>query len=310
MKTTIKNLILTVILVLIPINTALSMEVAITVDDLPANGNLPLHLTRMDIANKMLRVFKKHHVHGVYGLINGARLDENPDELNVLQQWIKSGNFLGNHTYHHLDLAKTDSIEYTADIKKNEPILSQLMPAHDYHYFRYPFLSEGNTQKRRDLVREFIFKNSYKIAPVTVDFFEYEWNDPYVRCLNKHDESSIAWLKKTYIDQANNALIITHELSTMLFSRDIKNVLLIHVNAFTVEMLDELLTVYENHNVNFISLPEALSDEVYKINPDVVRDRAYTFLNQVRLSRNLENPAIVEKLYDSLPEEKLNQLCR
>ncbi len=310
MKNIIKNLLLTIIIILIPINAALSMEVAITVDDLPANGDLPLHHTRMDIANKMLLVFKKHHIHGVYGLINGVRLDENPEELAVLQQWIKGGHLLGNHTYHHLDLAKTDSINYIADIKKNEPILSQLMLAKDYHYFRYPYLSEGNAQERRDTVRKFLLNNGYKIAPVTVDFFEYEWNDPYVRCLNKRDEKSIAWLKKTYIEQANNALIIAHELSKMLFNRDIKNVLLIHINAFTVEMLDKLLTVYENHKVNFISLPDALSDEVYQINPDVVRERAYTFLNQVRLSKNLQNPAIVKKLYDSLPEDQLNQLCR
>lgn len=99
---------------------------------------------------------------------------------------------------------------------------------------------------------------------MTVDFFEYEWNDPYVRCLKKNDENSIAWLKNNYIEQANNALIISHELSTMLFKRDIKNVLLIHINSFTAEMLDELLNAYEKHNVKFISLSEALSDDVYQ----------------------------------------------
>jgi hypothetical protein len=75
-------------------------------------------------------------------------------------------------------------------------------------------------------------------------------------------------------------------------------------------MIDELLTNYENQNVKFIPLADALSDPVYDINPDVVRERVYTFLNQIRLSRGLKNPDIVEKLYQSLPEDKLNQLCR
>jgi len=100
-----------------------------------------------------------------------------------------------------------------------------------------------------------------------------------------------------------------YSLSMMLFNRDIKNVLLIHINLLTAEMLDELLTSYEKQNTQFISLPEALSDNVYEINPNIVRDRAYTFLNQVRLSRGLENPEIVKKLYASLPEEKLEKLC-
>lgn len=297
-------------LVFIQMNSAFSMEIAVTVDDLPANGDLPSHSTRMDIAKKMLSVFKKHHISGVYGLINGNKLNEIASGLDILQDWIKAGHALGNHTFHHLDLVKTEIIEYITDISKNELILSRLMLDKDYHYFRYPFLSEGDTQEKRDKVRQFIFNSGYKIAPVTVDFFEYEWNDPYVRCLNKHDEKSIAWLKQTYIEQANNALIIAHELSKMLFNRDIKNVLLIHINSFTAEMLDDLLTAYEKQNVKFISLADALSDDVYQINPNIVRDRAYTFLNQIRLSKGLKNPDIVERLYNSLPEDKIAQLCR
>jgi len=75
-------------------------------------------------------------------------------------------------------------------------------------------------------------------------------------------------------------------------------------------MLDELLTAYEKHGVNFISLDDALSDEIYAADPNIIRDRAYTFLNQVRLSKGFDNPDIVKQLYASLPEEKLNNLCR
>lgn len=309
MKSTI-NKTLIALLIFLHINIASAMELSITVDDLPANGSISTQITRMEIAQKILSVFKKHHITGVYGLINGNTVDNTPNGLAILQEWIKEGHTLGNHTFHHFDLAKTDSVEYITDIQKNEPILNQLMTDKDYHYFRYPFLSEGNTQDKRDAVRNYLSKNSYKIAPVTVDFFEYEWNDPYVRCLKKGDKKSIEWLKKTYLEQANNALVISHELSKMLFNRDIKNVLLIHINSFTAEMLDELLTNYEKQNIKFISLKNALSDPIYQINPNIVRDRAYTFLNQIRLSRGLENPEIVEKLYNTLPEDKLDQLCR
>lgn len=310
MRYALSKIILGGILILIHIDSALSMEVAITVDDLPANGNISTQTTNMENAQKILLALKKHHITGVYGLINGNTIDSTPNGLAILQEWIKDSHVLGNHTFHHLDLAKTESTEYMTDIQKNEPILNLLMAGKDYHYFRYPFLSEGNTQEKRDAVRNYLFKNKYKIAPVTVDFFEYEWNDSYVRCLTNDDKKSIQWLKKTYLEQANNALVISHELSKMLFNRDIKNVLLIHMNAFTAEMLDELLTNYERQNIRFISLKDALSDPIYQINPNIVRNRAYTFLNQIRLSRGLENPEIVEKLYNTLPEDKLDQLCR
>lgn len=291
------------------IQSAFSMEIAITVDDLPIAGELPPNLTRTDIANKMLEVFEKHHITSVYGLINGVNTNDS-EGWEILQTWVKAGQLLGNHTFTHLDLAQTESTSYITDIIKNESILKKLMGHKDYRYFRYPYLSEGNTQEKRDNVRQFLFNKGYKIAPVTVDFFEYEWNEPYTRCVNKNDLKSIEWLKQTYLEQAENALTIAHELSVMLFKRDIKNVLLIHINAMSTNMLDDLLTLYEKHNVRFISLGEVLSDEIYGINPNIVRDRPYTFLNQVRLSQKLDNPDIVNELYNTLPENKLEQICQ
>jgi peptidoglycan-N-acetylglucosamine deacetylase len=291
------------------IPSAFSMDMVITVDDIPANGDKPLGTTRLEVAQKMLLVFKKHHIGGVYGLINGDKIEDSTEGLAVAEEWLKSGQLLGNHTFSHLDLAKTNSNDYIANIKKNDALLKKLMGNKDYRYFRYPYLSEGNTAQKRDAVRRYLDENHYKIAPVTVDFFDYEWNDAYIRCLKKSDLTAISWLKRSYVEQALNALTISHSLSMMLFKRDIKNVLLIHINPFSAEMLDELLNAYEKHNVQFISLSEALQDDVYKINPNIIRDRAYTFLNQVRLARGLENPPFVSRLYTSLPEDKLSKLC-
>jgi peptidoglycan/xylan/chitin deacetylase (PgdA/CDA1 family) len=223
---------------------------------------------------------------------------------------FRSQQLLGNHGYGHLDLAITAEKAYIADIEKNELLLEQLMGQGDYRYYRYPFLSEGETKAKRDSVRAFLQENHYKIAEVTVDFFEYQWNDPYVRCLNRHKEEELRWLTDNYLQQAENALVIASLLSNQLYHREIKHVLLLHMNAFTAEMLDDLLTHYEQQGVTFISLGEALSDKAYQFNPDIARVRAYTFLNQVRLAYHLDNPKRVEELYDSFPEDKLNKLCQ
>ncbi len=285
------------------------MDVAITVDDLPENGEVSLNSTRLEIANKMLRIFQKHHISGIYGFINASHATDK-NNLILLQSWIEQGNFIGNHTYSHVDLSRTNSDEYIFDIQRNEPLLIQLSGDVSYQYFRYPYLSEGNTQEKRDTVRQFLFLHQYKIVPVTVDFFEYEWNDPYVRCLNIHDEKSIQWLKTTYIEQSLNALDIAHALSIYLFKRDIKNILIIHMNEITAELLDDLISAYENRGITFISLKEALTDPVYSLNPNIVRNRTYTFLNQIRLERELENPEKVTKLYNTLPEERLANICK
>lgn len=286
-----------------------AMNIAITIDDLPENGLLTPGITRQEVATRIVNTLDKHHISGAYGFLNGGITDSGIEKFNILNQWIDAGQLLGNHGYSHLDLAKTSLNEYLFDIKKNEPILSELMPDKDFHYYRYPFLAEGETAEKRNAVRQFLNDNHYQIAQVTVDFFEYEWNSPYVRCSNQNNETALRWLRKNYITQAVNALTIAQNLSMMLYKRDIKHVLLIHMNAFTAEMLDELLTTYERHGVIFIALKDALSDEAYAFNPGIVRERAYTFLNQVRLAKKLDNPTIVQQLYDSFPEEKLELLC-
>lgn len=285
-------------------------QVAITIDDLPVHGELPDNISRTDIINHILDVLAKHHIMGVYGFINGSNALDNEDNRMALQRWVNSKQFLANHSYSHLDLDQVDHETYIKNIQENEPLLSKLMGNINYRYFRYPYLAEGNTQQKRKRVRQFLFTHQYQIAPVTIDFFDYAWNAPYARCLAINNQSDIKWLKQSFINQSLNALIISQALAQMLFARDIKHILLLHVGFFDAMMLDELLTAYEKQGVRFISLREALTDKVYSIDPNVIRNRTYTFLNQIRLAQHKPNPIIVDELYKTLPEEKLDSLCR
>jgi len=290
------------------IRCSFAIDVAITVDDLPAHGNLPANLNRTKIAKTMLAAFKKHGITGVYGFINGDKVTDS-DTRNVLKLWVDSGQLLGNHTYSHMDINKNTQEQYIANIKQNEPILQKLMDDTNYKYFRYPFLREGNTKVKRDTVRRFLFDNNYKIAEVTMDFWDYEWNNSYSRCMNKQDKNSINYLKRSYLDASIGAISTAQTLSQLLFKRDIKHILLLHIGAFDAEMLDQLLTQYEKRGVKFISLQDALSDQIYNINSGTIGNVGYTFLNEIRVSRNLHNPEVVSKFYDSIPENRLASIC-
>ena len=47
----------------------------------------------LDVATKILAVFKKHHIKGIYGLLNGRKIEESKDGLTVLQEWLKADNY-------------------------------------------------------------------------------------------------------------------------------------------------------------------------------------------------------------------------
>lgn len=302
---------LVVFLVFISLTVQASpIEIAITVDDLPRHMDLPPNTTRLDIAKKMLSSLKKHSLYNVYGFINAGNIKNDANRYDVLKIWIDSGQLLGNHTYDHININTFTSQQFIKQIQMNESYLSRLMKSKDYRYFRYPYLYEGNTQKKRDTVREYLFGHDYKIAQVTTDFEDYLWNNAYVRCIKKNDDHSIEWLKKSYIDQALKSINVAHTQSKLIFQRDIKQILLLHIGVFDALMLDDLLTAFERHHIKLISLTEALQDNAYQVNPNMVRKNTGTFLDQMMIAKKIQPPYYIKNFIENIPEKKIANLCR
>ena len=160
----------------------------------------------------------------------------------------------------------------------------------DFYWFRYPYLYEGNTREKRDGVRAFLYSFGYKIAQVTLYFWDWEMQDAYTRCLDQANAASIATLEKYYLAAAIEDLKYKQSLAKKLLGHDIPQILLIHVGSMTADMTDRLLSAFEREHVRFISLPEAYQDPVYRQNPDVISEDAGSFLNQIRISKGVNWP--------------------
>ena len=284
-----------------------SIEMAITVDDLPRHGPISSGVTRMQITQDMLKTFKKHNVTEVYGFVNFKKVEEQPELLNTLVTWREAGYPLANHTYSHLYLPDNSLERYLEEIKLNEPNLNRLNRENDWHWFRYPFLVEGETQERRDSIRKFLKEQNYKVAQVTIDFGDWAFNEPYVRCKNKNDQANIQWLKKTYLRVAAKQIHVMQELGFKIFKRkDIKHILLLHIGEFGALMLDDLLKVFEKESVKFISLAEASRDPIYLTNPNRLGRDGTSFLRQWAEVLKIPSPS-----YKKHPKRKtVDDLCK
>src|ERR1700734_143342 len=177
-----------VLLSLLYVVPAVSQQVAFTFDDLPAHGDLPPGQTRLEVAESILRTLHDQHMPPVYGFVNAVKLEKSPDDIAVLKAWRAAGEPLGNHAYSHPSLNEVTVEQFESDIAKNEPILSKLMVGEDWHWFRYPFLWEGDTLEKRHAVRAYLQQNGYRVAQVSLDFEDYLWNEPYARCFDKRDD--------------------------------------------------------------------------------------------------------------------------
>lgn len=291
-------------LLILAAGLAWSQQMAISFDDLPVHGALPVGMTRLEIAHSILETLNRERLPPVYGLINGGRGAEDPNSLSVLQAWRMAGQPLGNHTWAHLDLNKETAEEFEAEVSRNEPLLESLMGTKDWHWLRYPYLHEGDTVEKRRAVRTWLFAHGYQIAEVSMDFEDYLWNEPYARCVAKHDEASIAKLHDSYLAVANQYYGVFRELSQLVYGRDVKYVLLMHVGAFDARMLPELLKLYRAKGVKFISLPDAMSDPAYRDDPDIGEPGGGTFLELMLQKKRIKFPA------NSKPYKELEAMCR
>ena len=282
-----------------------SQQVALTIDDLPSHGALPPGMTRADVAKSILKTLQDAHAPKVYGFINAKKLEEHPEDMEVLKLWRSAGFPLGNHTYAHLSLNASSADDFDQNVARDEPTLKSLMGHQNWHWFRYPSLWEGDTLEKRHAVRQYLKDHKYHIAQVTLDFEDYLWNGPYARCVEKNDAASIEWLKSSYMSTATEYIALDQSMSKLVFGRDIKHVLLLHIGSFETVMLAQLLDSLRRHGFRFITLPEAEKDRAYKSDPDVALKEGGTLLDQMMEARHLDFPPHNDKPYD-----QLDALCR
>jgi peptidoglycan/xylan/chitin deacetylase (PgdA/CDA1 family) len=285
--------------------SGVTQEVALTFDDLPAHGPLPTGLTRVDIIKSLTHALQVAQAPPVYGFVNAKRLEEGPDNLQVLQLWRDAGFPLGNHTFSHMDLNTNPLDTFEQDLLAGEPALQKLMGDQDWRWLRFPFLNEGDTAEKHHAVAAFAREHGYKVAEVTLSFGDYAYNEPYARCLVKNDQQGIERLKQSYLSGASEALAQGPKIAKLIYGRDIKHVMLLHVGGFETVMLPRLLDLIKQLNFKLITLPEAESDPAYAMDPDLPSNWRGTFLQQMLIAKHIpELPQSPDRLAE------LNAVCR
>jgi peptidoglycan/xylan/chitin deacetylase (PgdA/CDA1 family) len=280
------------------------LQVAITFDDLPAHGPLPPGEFRPEPIRSILKTLKAEQLPPVYGFVNGFRVAEYPYQIELLREWIASSNALGSHTWSHPALDKMSAKKYIANIAEDEPLLEKIDPLGDWHWFRYPYLEEGNTLAKREALRDDLFLHHYKIADVTLDFGDSLWNDVYARCAVHHDEAAMASLHDSYLATADEYITYSRTISQRLYGRDIPYVLLLHVGAFDAKMLPDLIALFRARGFQFVTLPQAESDPAYSVDPKIAYPGGGLLIELVAAARNVNTPDATE------PEAQLAAMCR
>ena len=179
-------------------------------------------------------------------------------------------------------------------------------PKHDWHWFRYPYLHEGDTLEKRRAIRAFLASRGYRIAQTTIDWEDYLWNSAHARCVAKQDAAAIEWLRSSYLAEAERWMRVQRDLSRQVWGRDIKHVALLHLGSFSPHILPDLFALLKREGYRIITLEQAQSDPIYASDPDVADAGGGTLTELMMQAKGISWP---EGLGDK-PREKLATICK
>ena len=246
--------------------------IAITIDDLPVvtiEDGLPV---RQAITKKLLAKIKAAKIPAI-GFVNENKLYTNGKlddaKVDLLRQWLGDGLELGNHTFSHLSLNSNPLEKYEDEILKGETVTKQLLAAKNrqIRYFRHPYLMTGKTLETKQKLAAFLAAHGYKVAPVTYDNDDYVFARVYDVAKRNGDNKLREQVAAAYVPYLESKFDYWERQSVKLFGREPKQILLLHANSINADYFDKVAEMLKRRNYKFISLDEALKDDVYKL-PD------------------------------------------
>ena len=236
-------------------------EIAITIDDLPlvaSKMNTPGNQQRAtERFNNIVQTLVENKVPATGFVIAGAI---EKGQQPFLEQFLKAGLTLGNHTYSHYNLNQMNADKYIADIDRADKMLAPLLT--EPKYFRYPYLAEGN-KLSKPKVREYITAHHYIVAPVTIDSKDFEFNEQLYKVPFRTRVNYIQKMKARYLAYIWKQTLRAEKLQN---GEHVKQILLIHANLLNSYVLNDIIQMYKQNGYKFITLTQALENPAPALN--------------------------------------------
>ncbi len=247
-------------------------QIAVTIDDLPGDAAFSMTATTItEINTNLLKGLRDEKIPAV-GFVNEKKVyhwGEVDQRIKALAMWTDSGVELGNHGFSHLSLNNAGLKAWEDDVIHGENVIGLLLAEHNMkpRYFRHPYLATGRDLETRREAEAFLTGRGYRIAPVTVDPWDWMFGPVYADAKRRGDAALQQEVLNSYLSHADAVLAYDEQLSRETLGYEPKQILLLHDNQLNADHLKELAAVIRKRGYKFITLADALSDPAYSM-PD------------------------------------------
>lgn len=264
--------------------------IAITIDDLPASAaNFMTAAEITAMTTKLLATLKENKVPAV-GFVNERKLFFRWNEVNeriaALNMWLDAGFELGNHTYAHTSLNRAGLKEFEESVIQGESVTRLLQAQHKMtmRYFRHPYLDTGRDLQTRREAEAFLISRGYRIAPVTMDAWDWMFARVYDDAKKRGDVAAQADVVKSYLNYTTQVFDYYEKFSRDLLGYEPKQILLLHGNNLEAEHIGELFDLLRKRGYRFVTLQDALSDQAYALPDTFVGEEGSNWLDHWAIS--------------------------
>ena len=253
----------------------LDRQLAVTIDDLPAG--MADRLSASDITamtTKLLGTLRDQKI-PVVGFVNEKKLyklGEVDERIKALQMWLDYGFELGNHTFSHMSLNQRELKDWEDDVVQGESVTRMLLTQRKMklRYFRHPYLDTGRDLETRRKAEEFLMQRGYRIAPITLDGWDWAFAGIYEDAKKRNDTALQQQIVKDYLAYHDAVFAYSEQQSAKLVGYEPKQILLLHASNLEADHIGELLDVLRKRGYRFIPLQDALSDSAYSLSDTYV----------------------------------------
>jgi peptidoglycan/xylan/chitin deacetylase (PgdA/CDA1 family) len=286
--------------------------IAITIDDLPAaSADFMTGDEINGMTAKLLTTLRDQRVPAV-GFVNEKKLyklGEVDARINALKMWGDYGFELGNHTYAHTSLNRVSLKEWEEGVIRGETVTAQLLTQHQMkmRYFRHPYLHTGRDLQTRREAEAFLVNRGYRIAPVTMDAWDWMYAPIYEAARKRGDTELQQKLVGSYLTHTTDVFDYYEKLSRNLIGYEPAQILLLHGNWLEADHIGDLLDLLRKRGYRFVTLEEALGDAAYSLPDEFVNEEGGGWLEHWAITRGQpprgapEFPQWVMDLWNALP---------
>lgn len=247
-------------------------QVAITIDDLPAGAAGFMTADEItSMTTKLLTTLRDQKVPAV-GFVNEKKLYKTGEvdaRIGALRLWVDYGFELGNHTYSHASLNRVSLQTWEDEVIQGESVTRLLLAEHKMtlRYFRHPYLDTGRDLATRRKAEEFLIQRGYRIAPITLDGWDWAFAGIYEDAKKRNDTEMQQKIVKDYLAYHEASFAYAEQESFKVVGYEPRQILLLHASNLEADHIGELLDMLRKRGYRFITLADALSDTAYSL-PD------------------------------------------